>query len=137
MGNMKTRLAGATLASALAITGLGLVTSTASAVDAGRRVLGLLGAGRHPIEAPPASNISSTLAPWTDSAASPAGAADYMLATSGGTAVGTSRSISLTFNKGPKNGGPASERHGLLLLLGRRGEPTADLQAVHRAAPPA
>lgn len=48
----------------------------------------------------PASNTSSSLAPWSD------GAADYTLTTSGGTTVGSTRNFSLVFDKGPKNGGP-------------------------------
>ncbi|MFD1827370.1 MULTISPECIES: hypothetical protein [Mumia] len=48
----------------------------------------------------PASNTSSSLAPWSD------GAADYNLTTSGGTTVGSTRNFSLVFDKGPKNGGP-------------------------------
>ncbi|MGH1564968.1 hypothetical protein [Mumia sp. DW29H23] len=54
----------------------------------------------------PASNTSSSLAPWADEAAAPTGPADYTLTSSGATTVGGTRNFSLTFNKGPKNGGP-------------------------------
>ncbi|KHL15794.1 UNVERIFIED_CONTAM: hypothetical protein LK11_19370 [Mumia flava] len=36
----------------------------------------------------------------------PVGDADYTITTTGGTTVGSTRDFSLTFNKGPKNGGP-------------------------------
>ncbi|WP_370614826.1 hypothetical protein [Mumia sp. Pv 4-285] len=48
----------------------------------------------------PASNTSSSLAPWSE------GAVDYTLSTTGGTTVGSTRNFSLVFDKGPKNGGP-------------------------------
>jgi hypothetical protein len=53
-------------------------------------------------------NISSSLAPWTDPAAAPAGAAaDYaMTLTPVAPRPNELVTISLTFNKGPKNGGP-------------------------------
>ena len=51
----------------------------------------------------PASSTSTSLAPWAD-AAGPA--ADYTLSSSGSTTVGGTRNFSLTFNIGPKNGGP-------------------------------
>ncbi len=54
----------------------------------------------------PASNTSSSLAPWADTAEAPAGPADYTLTSSGSTVVGGTRSFTLVFNKGPKNGGP-------------------------------
>lgn len=54
----------------------------------------------------PASSTSTSLAAWTDSAAAPTGDADYTLTTTGSTVVGGTRNFSLTFTKGPKNGGP-------------------------------
>lgn len=54
----------------------------------------------------PASSTSTSLAAWADTAASPAGAADYTITTSGSTVVGGTRDFELVFNKGPKNGGP-------------------------------
>src|SRR4051812_10071962 len=56
----------------------------------------------------PLSDTSSSLAAWADSTASPAGAADYAITTSGNSVVGQSRNFSMTFNKGPKNGGPGA-----------------------------
>jgi hypothetical protein len=62
-----------------------------------------------PIESTtPVSNTSSSLAAWADPAASPVGAADYEITTSGGSVEGTTRNFTMTFNKGPKNGGPAA-----------------------------
>jgi hypothetical protein len=49
----------------------------------------------------PASQTSSTLAPWANP-----GPADYVLTTSGASTVGGTRNFSLTFNEGPTNGGP-------------------------------
>ncbi|MBA2953602.1 hypothetical protein GON03_04695 [Nocardioides sp. MAH-18] len=49
----------------------------------------------------PASQTSSTLAPWANP-----GPADYVLTSSGSAAVGGTRNFSLTFNEGPTNGGP-------------------------------
>jgi hypothetical protein len=54
----------------------------------------------------PGSSTSTSLAQWADPLAAPAGPADYNIATSGSTIVGGTADISLTFNKGPKNGGP-------------------------------
>jgi hypothetical protein len=51
----------------------------------------------------PASSTSTSLAPWAD-AAGPA--ADYVLTSNGATTVGGTRNFELTFNVGPKNGGP-------------------------------
>lgn len=62
-----------------------------------------------PIEdANPISNTSSSLAPWTDPAGAPTGPADYVLTTTGGATSGSTVNFSMTFNKGPKNGGPAA-----------------------------
>ncbi|MBD3926743.1 hypothetical protein IEZ26_19140 [Nocardioides cavernae] len=49
----------------------------------------------------PASQTSSTLAPWANP-----GPADYTLTSSGSNAVGGTRNFSMTFNEGPTNGGP-------------------------------
>ncbi len=102
----KSRFTGAAIASAMTLAGLVLVASPAHATEpTGGCWVYSVPAGT-PIEAPAGSNISSSLAPWTDPAAEPAGPADYVLTTSGSTAVGTARTLTLTFNKGPKNGGP-------------------------------
>ncbi len=54
-------------------------------------------------DATPASSTSTSLALWAD-AAGPA--PDYNLTSTGSTTVGGTRNFSLTFNVGPKNGGP-------------------------------
>ncbi|MEQ6900954.1 hypothetical protein [Nocardioides sp. YIM 152588] len=48
-----------------------------------------------------AGELSSSLASW-------GAGADYVLTTSGGSTVGDTRDMSLTFNTGPNNGGPAA-----------------------------
>ncbi len=106
MTSLTRRVTGAAAAAALALTGLGLMASPASATEPTGGCWVYSVPSGSPIEAAPASNISSMLAAWTDPAAAPAGPADYTLTTSGSTAVGTNGTLSLTFNKGPKNGGP-------------------------------
>ncbi|WP_372734130.1 hypothetical protein [Nocardioides sp.] len=57
----------------------------------------------------PSSNISTSLAPWTDTAASPAGPADHTLTLSPPSpAPGETVTATYGFNKGPKNAGPAA-----------------------------
>ena len=65
----------------------------------------------------------------------PAGpAADYTLTSSGSTAVGGTRNFSLTFNVGPKNGGPPASGTVVLLLLGQRRQPAAPITKAFSAA---
>jgi len=64
---------------------------------------------------PPAasSDISSSLAAWADPAAAPAGAADYTMTLAPASPHPNENvTISLTWNKGPKNGGPAAALNG-------------------------
>lgn len=57
----------------------------------------------------PPSNISTSLAPWTDPAASPAGPADHNITLAPASpAPGETVTATYTFNKGPKNSGPSA-----------------------------
>ncbi|MBD3926750.1 hypothetical protein IEZ26_19175 [Nocardioides cavernae] len=57
--------------------------------------------------------ISTSLAPWTDPDVAPAGPADYTMTLSpAAPRPGENVTISLTFNKGPKNGGPKASVSG-------------------------
>lgn len=103
MKSVTRKIKGAGAATVLALTGLALVGSPANAAEpTGGCWVYSVPAGSA-IEAQPGSNISSSLAPWADSAGPDA---DYNTTTSGGTAVGATRNFSMTFNTGPKNGGP-------------------------------
>lgn len=102
------RVLGAGTATALALVGLGLAAGPAQATTPTGGCWVYSVPGGTPMEAVPTSDISSSLAPWTDTALAPAGPADYVLSTSGGTVVGSTRTFSMTINKGPKNGGPTA-----------------------------
>ena len=57
----------------------------------------------------PSSDISSSLAPWTDPNAAPAGPADHPISLApANPAPGETVTATYTFNKGPKNSGPAA-----------------------------
>ena len=61
----------------------------------------------------PPSDISTSLAPWTDSAAAPAGPADHSITLSPASpAPGETVTATYAFNKGPKNSGPAASVSG-------------------------
>lgn len=58
----------------------------------------------------PPSNISTGLAPWTDTSASPAGPADHTITLApSDPAPGETVTATYSFNKGPKNSGPAAD----------------------------
>lgn len=65
----------------------------------------------------PSSNISTSLAPWTDPAASPAGPADHTITLAPASpAPGETVTATYAFNKGPKNSGPAANVTGTFHL---------------------
>ena len=128
MKSVTRRITGAGAATVLAVTGLALMASPASATTpTGGCWVYSVAPGRGDRAPAGVRHLGRALAPWTDPAQAPDAGNPPTTCSPPAAApqVGTTRNLSDDRQQGSQERWPAGQRHRLLLLLGQRREPAA------------